>query len=130
MPIAFDILDETTSGECRDAGTFTSESSATTLREMIRLRVRQEVDRFNHSESPVFQGFIQPEETERILNGARPTHRPLDWEKQYASAIGAFQGNGFLVLVDDRQIMGLDETIHLEPQTRITFLKLVPLIGG
>jgi hypothetical protein len=64
MAIAFDILDETTSGECRDAGTFTSESSATTLREMIRLRVRQEVDRFNHSECQVFQGLIQPEESE------------------------------------------------------------------
>jgi hypothetical protein len=130
MSVTFDILDETTSGERRGAGTFACESDATTLRELIRLRIQQEVDRFNHSDSRVFQGLIQPQETERILNGERPSHRFLDWEKQYASAIGAFRGNGFLVLVDDRQITELDETIRLQPQTKVTFLKLVPLIGG
>ena len=35
-----------------------------------------------------------------------------------------------MVLVDDRQITELDETIHLTEQTKVTFLKLVPLIGG
>jgi hypothetical protein len=130
MPVNFSILDETTGGERRDAGTFACESADTTLREIIRVRVQLEVDRFNHSDSTVFRGLIQPEETERILNGARPSHRFVDWEKQYANAITAFQANGFLVLVDDRQVTELDDTVHLEPQTKVTFLKLVPLIGG
>jgi hypothetical protein len=129
MPVTFDILDETTAGECRGAGTLACEST-TTIREIIRLRVRQEVDRFNRSESEVFQGLVQPEETERVLNGVRPTHRFLDWEKQYAIAISAFESNGFLVLVDDQQITELDEAVHLQPQTKVSFLKLVPLIGG
>jgi hypothetical protein len=130
MAVNFSILDETTSGECRSAGTFASESSATTLREIIRLRVQQEVERFNHSDARAFQGLIQPEETERLLNGAKPTHRLLDSEKQYASAITAFQGNGFLVLVDEHQVTELDEEVHIKPETKVTFLKLVPLIGG
>lgn len=130
MSVTIDILDETTAGDRRGAGTFSCDSVSTTLRDIIRLRIQQEVDRYNHSDTGVFQGLIQPGETERILNGARPSHRLLDWEKQYATAIGAFQGNGFLVLVDDRQITELDEPIHLQPQTKITFLKLVPLIGG
>ena len=130
MPTIFDILDETTSGDRREAGTLACESSATTLREIIRLRVQREVERFNAAESEPFLGLLQPEETERVLNGVRPTHRTLDWERQYAHAIRAFEGNGFLVLVNDRQILDLDESIALEPQTRVTFLKLVPLIGG
>ena len=66
---------------------------------------------------------------ERILNGVR--QRPVvDWEKQFAKAVAAFRGNGLLVLVDDRQITELDEPIDLQPETKVTFLKLVPLVGG
>jgi hypothetical protein len=130
MSVTFDILDETSTGERRGACRLACESTDSTLREIIRLRVQQEVERFNRSETEVFQGLIQPEETERILNGVRPSHLFLDWEKQYASAITAFQGNGFLIFVDDRQVTELDETIHLQTDTTITFLKLLPLVGG
>jgi hypothetical protein len=130
MPVTFDVLDETTAGDRRGAGRFASESARTTLREIIRLRVQQEVDRFNQSESEVFRGLVQPEETERLLNGVRPSHRFLDLEKQLKTAIAAFQSNGFLVMVNDCQVTELDEVIELQPETQVTFLKLVPLIGG
>jgi len=129
MPVTFDILDETTAGERRGAGSFDSDAEVTTVREIIRLRVRQEVERFNASDQEVFRGLIQPHETEQVLNKARE-RRILDWERQYASAIGAFQRNGFLMLVDDRQVTELDERVELRPETKVTFLKLVPLIGG
>jgi hypothetical protein len=32
--------------------------------------------------------------------------------------------------VDDFQIQGLDDEIALHPETSVTFLKLVPLVGG
>jgi hypothetical protein len=129
VPLILSILDETTAGERRSAGDFHFDTSTSTLRELIRRRVQQEVDRFNQSDYEVFQGLIQPEETERMLNGVR--ERPiLDWQKQYAKAITAFKGNGFLVLVDDRQITDLDEPLHLTAQTKVAFLKLVPLVGG
>jgi hypothetical protein len=130
MPLAVSILDETTSGERRSAGALQCDTATLTLREIIRLRVKQEVERFNATEQEVFQGLIQPDETERILNGVREAPTVLDWEKQYAKAIRAFQGNAFLLFVDDRQAADLDEAIHLTAQTRITFLKLVPLQGG
>jgi len=129
MPVTFDILDETTAGERRGAGSFDSDAEVTTVREIIRLRVRQEVERFNASDQEVFRGLIEPHETEQVLNRVR-ARRVLDWERQYASAIGAFQSNGFLVLVDDCQVTELDERVELRPETRVTFLKLVPLIGG
>jgi len=91
--------------------------------------VQQEVERFNQSDSEVFQGLIQPEETERLLNPARQ-RRTLDCGKQYAKALAAFRANGFLVLVDGCQITGLDQTVRLTPQTEVAFVKLVPLVGG
>jgi hypothetical protein len=129
MALTVTILDETTSGKQSSAGEFHFDAEKLTLRELIRRRVQQEVERFNRSEVEVFRGLVQPDETERILNGVR--ERPvLDWEKQFAKAIAAFQGNGFLILVDDRQIVDLDESIQIHAQTKVAFLRLVPLIGG
>jgi hypothetical protein len=129
MALTLSLHDETTAGEGRSAGTFQFDTASPTLREIIRLRVQQEVARFNAAEYEVFQGLIQPEESERILNGVR-TRPVLDWQQRFAKAIAAFKGNGFLVLLDDRQIMDLDETLHLTAQSKITFLRLVPLVGG
>ena len=129
MALTLSIVDETTSGKRRCAGDFHFDTETLTLRELISRRVQQEVERFNRSDVEVFRGLIEPAEIERILNGVR--ERPvLDWEKQVAKAITAFQGNGFLVLVDDRQITDLDQTVQLTAQTKIAFLKLVPLVGG
>jgi hypothetical protein len=123
------LSDETTSGESRSAGTFQFDTANLTLREIIRLRVQQEVARFNAADYEMFQGLVEPEESERILNGAR-TRPVLDGQKQFAKAIAAFKGNGFLVLLDDRQIMNLDEPLDLTAESKITFLRLVPLAGG
>ena len=129
MPLTLPILDETTAGGCSSAGMFEFGSANLTLRDLIRVRVQQEVKRFNEAEGDVFRGLVQPDEAERVLNGVRL--RPvLDWEKQFAKAVTAFNGNGFLVLLDDRQITDLDETLHLTEESQLTFLKLVPLTGG
>lgn len=129
MPLTLSLQDESTSGESTSAGLFQFDCTRLTLREIIRLRVEQEVARFNATEYEVFRGLVQPEESERILNGIRS--RPvLDAQQQFAKAISAFNGNGFLILLDDRQITDLDEALELTPQSRITFLRLVPLAGG
>ena len=129
MVLTLPIVDETTSGSRQSAGDFRFDSETLTLRELIRRRVQQEVGRYNQSDEPEFRGLIQPGETERILNGVRE-RRVLDWQRQCDKAIAAFQSNGFVVLVDDRQITDLDDPIELTAQTRISFLKLVPLVGG
>jgi hypothetical protein len=79
----------------------------------------------------VFQGLVQPEGTERVLNGyVVRTPRRIDPETQTALAERAFAGNGFLVLVGGRQVTDPDEEIELPLGTEVTFLKLVPLAGG
>ncbi len=129
MPLSVAVLDETTFGTRSAAGDLQFEGSASTLREIIRQRVQQEVERFNLSDVEGFHDLVEPGETERILNGVRE-RRYLNWQEQFAKALAAFERNGFLVLVDDRQITGLDEKIPLTAQSTVTFLRLVPLIGG
>ena len=127
------IRDETTASLGKTEHTFTVHVSGEmiSVRELIRLRVTQEVEEFNSRQPAVFRMLVQPNDTERTLNGFK-FHKPrfVDAEVQYQKAIEAFEGNGFIVLVDDFQVQNLDDEIALHPETSVTFLKLVPLVGG
>jgi hypothetical protein len=79
----------------------------------------------------LIRGRLQQEESEQILNGFRmKTKRPLDWEVQCRRAYSSFEKNGFLVLVDGKQVTKLDSRIDLHEDSEIDFIKLVPLVGG
>lgn len=125
------VYDETTSGGC--TGEFALEflTEVVTVRELIRVRVYQEVTEYNAKQPARFFGLVQPGVTEDRLNGKRD-HQPrrIDWEAQYQKAIEAFGRNGFLLLVDDQQLTDLDDEVVLRHDTRVTFLRLVPLVGG
>ena len=127
------IRDETTASLGKTEHTFTVHVSGEkiSIRELIRQRVTQEVEEFNNRQPAVFRMLVQPSEAERTLNGYK-FHKPrlVDPATQYEKAIEAFEGNGFIVLVDDFQIQELDDEIALHPDTSVTFLKLVPLVGG
>ncbi|MEV6960028.1 hypothetical protein AB0M97_12660 [Streptomyces sp. NPDC051207] len=125
------FVDETTTGERRPARGLEIAEERLSARELIRRRVFQEVAEFNARTPEVFQGLVRPADTERVLNGyALRTPRRIDPEAQTALALRAFAGNGFLVLVGDRQVTDPDEEIDLPLGTEVTFLKLVPLVGG
>ncbi|MGL5035687.1 MAG: hypothetical protein ACRC6M_18025 [Microcystaceae cyanobacterium] len=102
-----------------------------TVQELIRSRVYQEVKDYNTLQPEYFRGLVQPTDTEQTLNGYKfRKPRQLDWEQQFAQAIAAFEKNGFLILVDDEQVTELETEIVIVPGTLVTFLKLVPLVGG
>lgn len=125
------FVDETTSGDRGAGWGLEIAEERLTARELIRRRVFQEVAEFNARMPSVFQGLVQPEDTERVLNGyALRTPRRIDPETQTELALKAFAGNGFLLLVGDRQVIDLDEEIELLMGTEVTFLKLVALVGG
>ena len=56
--------------------------------------------------------------------------REIDWKEQFKKACDAFTHNGFFILIDDRQAESLDEMIGLRHDTKVSFVKLVPLVGG
>jgi len=125
------VYDETTSGGRTNELTLEFLDERITVRELIRSRVYQEVTEYNARMPEYFRGLVQPSDAERVLNGYRVReHRRLDWEAQFAKAVAAFRGNGFMLLVDDRQVTGLDEVVELRHDSAVTFLKLVPLVGG
>lgn len=131
MPIQVRLCDEVVHGARSPAKWVTMPRAETSAREIIRTRVREEVDRHNESLPEVFCGLVQPEESERILNGFRMRQRrPLSWEAQFERACSSFERNGFLLFVDGEQAIDLDQRIELRPDSEIQFVKLVPLIGG
>ena len=56
--------------------------------------------------------------------------KPLDPEREVRRAIEAFEKGTYLVLVNGRQVAGLSETLTLAESSRVTFLRLTPLVGG
>ncbi|MFC4056789.1 hypothetical protein ACFOWE_00635 [Planomonospora corallina] len=123
--------DETATGRALEEFTLPDLPERISARELVRLRVREEVARHNAAPSPRFRGLVKPTDAEAELNGYRMrTARRLDWEKQADAAEAAFARNGFLLLVGDRQIEDLDTVVDLTVDPVISFVKLVPLVGG
>jgi hypothetical protein len=131
MATAVTIVDEWTPGGARNEWALELLTEKVTAREIIRSRVYQEVTEYNARATGTFQGLGQPTDAERVLNGFRVREgRKIDWEAQLERAIRAFQSNGIILLVDDRQLTELDEEVVVQPGTSVTFLRLLPLVGG
>ena len=123
--------DETATGRALEEFSLPDLPERISARELVRLRVREEVARHNAAPSHHFHGLVKPSDAETELNGYRMrTARRLDWEKQADAAEAAFARNGFLLLVGDRQIEDLDQEIDLTVDPVMSFVKLVPLVGG
>lgn len=123
--------DETATGRPLDAFTVPDLPASLTVRELIRLRVREEVARHNAAPSRQFTGLVRPDDAEAELNGYRLDRvRRIDWERQADIAERAFNGNGFFMLAGDRQVDDLDEVVDLTGDPDLVFIKLVPLAGG
>lgn len=127
------IRDETTSrpGKADYVITINLTARNLTARELIRERVKHEVEDFNNKQPELYNGLVQPTDTERTLNGFKfKTKRKLDWKEQFERAVEGFHRNAFILLVDDTQVEDLDQIIPIAPETSVTFIKLVPLVGG
>ena len=133
MATTLTIRDETTSSFGSGDKGFTLDllSERITLRELIRARVYQEVRDYNLHQPEYFRGLVQPADTERTLNGFKvQQRRRSDPEKQFERAIESFHRNGFFILINGLQVDELEEEIEIRPDTTVTFLKLIPLVGG
>ncbi len=129
------IRDETAMGDSLHELSLEFLRERISVRELIRERVHHEVKEFNRRKSEVvFRGLVQPEDAERILNGPKDSrlkeHRPIDWEAQFERALQGFSNNRFFILIDDRQAESLDQEFVIGSASNISFVKLVPLVGG
>ena len=102
------IYDETVgAGPAEPALTLELLTSEITARELLRRRVEEEV-RLRAAEG----------------RGA------VDVELQVEQATLAFQAQQLLLLVDDAQVETLDDELAIGVDTKVTFLRLMPLVGG
>ena len=131
MPTTLTICDESATGETLLEITLIVSAERITARDLIRQRVAHEVNEYNRRQPETFRGLVQPTDSERTLNGYRLKQpRTIDADSQVAKAIAGFSGNQIIMLVDDRQVESLDEEIIVGPDTRVSFLRLTPLVGG
>jgi hypothetical protein len=130
------------------AGTHTSDrrtevvlrlaSERSSAREIIRSRVVTEVQEINRAREVNRTGVSESSylvgKSEAELNGG--STKAWSWaislhiDAEVDRAITAFSRGRFIMLLDDRQIEGLDEPIGLRPDSEIVFLHLTPLKGG
>lgn len=132
MLVNLRIVDETSSGEVYNETVLRLASTRISAREVIEQRVRLEVQRFNDAKKrDFFSGLVQPRNTEKELNGYRlKKEKDIDADEQVQIALSAFSDNKYFFLVDDQQVESLDDAFGISDHTKITFLKLIPVVGG
>lgn len=142
MPTTITIREETAAGKPQGQYEVELLTERVTARELIRSRIYQEVKDRNLKasqavEKPNANGSLSAENTPqgiRVARDQRPASAkkdaPIDWQEQFERALDAFTNRQILVLVDDQQIVDPDEEITVVPETVVTFVRLVPLVGG
>jgi hypothetical protein len=128
-------------------------SERITARDLIRCRIDADVALHNAAERARLEAriaaqednsatpwLVTPGEVEQALNGPRGAYGPgaaarkalvlIKSEPLVAAALVAFARNGFFMIFDGRQIVDLDEVLTIEQDSSVTFLRLVPLVGG
>ncbi|MEM8523698.1 MAG: hypothetical protein AAGG68_03595 [Bacteroidota bacterium] len=125
------IKDKTATGQLLQEIEIEVADEVTTVEEIIRARVRSEVETYNNKLPEHFRGLVQPSATEKTLNGFKMKKaRPIDVEKQTYIALDAFQKNAYFLLVDDLQVESLSQEVLLNDDTTLSFIKLTQLVGG
>jgi hypothetical protein len=77
------------------------------------------------------QEEIQEQATTGTINLLRSDQPPtLDSAREVRRAKRAFQERTYTIIVGGRPATRLDEKISMRPGNKITFLRLVPLVGG
>ncbi len=129
--ITLTLCDQTFAGKTLRETPVSFESERVTVQDIIEARVRQEVEDYNKRLPDFYNGLVEPSDAEQTLEGYKvPGKRAIDAEKQVYVALDAFQKNGYFLLIDSIQSESLEQEVNLQPDTRISFIKLTPLVGG
>lgn len=131
MPATVVVRDESLSGEVTNELSLEFESRSVSVRELIRARVYQEVSDYNAGVSTSFRGLVQPQGSTVVRDGyLLKERRSIDWNEQFAKALEAFQAGRIIVIAGERQVETLEEEVGIDSGCSVSFLRLVPLVGG
>jgi len=98
------------------------------LEEVKKFRKRQDQRRLVHvlTAREIDEGLRRG----KIDSGGRDLRQKVDDQDAVATALEAFEDGLYLVLLDGQELRELDREVHLQPDSQITFLRLVMLAGG
>ncbi len=107
------------------------------LRDLITRVVLEEVEAFQkRQEERRLARVLSPAQIEagrvkgKIDPGERDLQQQVDPEAAVGTALQAFEDGLYYVFIDGVQQAGLDSEVFLQPESQVTFLRLVALAGG
>ena len=112
--------------------------SPATLRELITRVVRHEVEAFRiRQQENVFLRALTADEIDAAAatgvvrsGGSEVGVQAVDVEVAVDRALQAFEDGLYFVLIDREQCLSLEEEVHVDEESTVTFLRLVALAGG
>lgn len=111
--------------------------SRLTLRELVTRVVEAEVQTFQQRQAGRrLARVLSPGEIEQGLArgkvelGERELNQAVDPAAAVAAALQAFEDGLYFVFVESEQVTTLETEVMLQPQTRLSFVRLVALAGG
>jgi len=115
-----------------------SDEGGLTLRDLIGRVVRSEVQAFRQRQADrqVFRALTARQiaagaEQGKIESGGSEVEpQAVDEEQAVAVACQAFEDGLFLVVIDGQDYRELDRMVHVQPDSRVTFVRLTLLAGG
>ncbi len=100
-----------------------------TVHDLIARKVAQEVAEIEARQRPGLSGeYLTPEELIQAVT--RESLRPGAVEDEVARAQQAFRARAYMIVIDEQRINNPEAVIHVQPETRIEFIKILPLVGG
>jgi hypothetical protein len=96
-----------------------------TIKELIVLKVTDEFEKICSKDFTLSQKG-QSQTQEKTKNRSKN----MDLEQNVYRALEGFQKNVFFILINDNQAENLNDKIIIQENTTITFIKLMPLVGG
>jgi hypothetical protein len=125
------IKDETTGGNLLSEIAVTLPAQMVSVREIIEAKVNAEIESYYQQLSGMYNGFVQPADVERQLNGfSEEPNRKINTTVQVNAAVNAFHQGSVFMLIDNIQAESLDQMIVINDKTEVSFLKLTALVGG
>jgi hypothetical protein len=109
-----------------------------TLRQLIARVVRNEVEAFRQRQEDrqIFRALTARQIEEAAekgkieMGGSEVPVQSVDEEQAIATTCQAFEDGLFLVVIDGQDYRELDREVHVQPDSRVAFVRLTLLAGG
>ncbi len=102
-------------------------SAGLSVRELIARKIEQEWSECTDQQRPGLSGEAFSSEA---LLGVAPLALQGDAREEVERAQQAFAAREFMIVVDNQRVCDPDKVLVINPDTRVEFIKILPMVGG